>query len=94
MSFSGETYSSFSSPASHRAADDEFIGGIIAAVQCLGRDTVRLERLHLVVHQTDERRDDHRRSFHRQRRNLIAQTLASARRHQHQTVVYPASLPG
>lgn len=69
------------------SADDEVIGYIVAAVESFGRNAVRLEGFHLVVHQTDEWRNDHCRSLHGQRRNLIAQTLSSARRHQHQTVV-------
>ena len=69
------------------SADDEIIGYIIAAVESFGWNAVRLEGFHLVVHQTDEWRNDHCRSLHCQRRNLIAQTLSSARRHQYQTVV-------
>ena len=69
------------------SADDEVIGYIVAAVESFGRNAVRLEGFHLVVHQTDEWRNDHCRSLHGQRRNLIAQTLSSARWHQHQTVV-------
>ena len=69
------------------SADDEIIGYIVAAVESFGWNAVRLEGFHLVVHQTDEWRNDHCCSLHCQRRNLIAQTLSSARRHQHQTVV-------
>ena len=69
------------------SADDEIIGYIVAAVESFGRNAIRLEGFHLVVHQTDEWRNDHCCSLHRQRRNLIAQTLSSARRHQYQTVV-------
>ena len=36
------------------SADDEVIGYIVAAVECFSRNAVRLERFHLVVHQTDE----------------------------------------
>ena len=51
-----------------------------------GGDVPRGERVDLVLHQRDERRDDHRRALQQQRRQLEAQALARARRHHHQRV--------
>ncbi len=45
-----------------------------------------LERGDLVVHQRDQRRDDHRAPVAQQRRHLVAEALAGAGRHQHQRV--------
>jgi hypothetical protein len=45
-----------------------------------GGDPARLERTHLVVHQRDERRDDHRRALEHDGRQLVTQGLAAARR--------------
>jgi len=44
------------------------------------------QRRHLVLHQRDQRRDDDAGAVAQQRRNLIAQRLAAAGRHQHQAV--------
>ena len=44
------------------------------------------ERRDLVLHQRDQRRHHHRAALAHQRRNLIAQRLAAAGRHQHQRV--------
>ena len=46
-----------------------------------------VDHIHLVLHQRNERRDDDGRAFHDERRQLIAQTLAAAGRHQHERVV-------
>ena len=43
--------------------------------------------VHLILHQGDERRDHDGRALHHKRRQLVAQTLAAARRHQHESVV-------
>ena len=45
------------------------------------------QRLHLVLHERDQRRDDHPGARPDQRRNLVAQRLAAAGRHQHERVV-------
>jgi hypothetical protein len=49
-----------------------------------------VQRAHLVMHQRNQRRDDHRNAFAqllaRNRRYLEAQRLAAARRHEHQCV--------
>jgi hypothetical protein len=44
------------------------------------------QRGHLVVHQRDQRRNDHRGARPAQRGNLKADALAAAGRHQHQRV--------
>ena len=44
------------------------------------------QRVDLVAHQRDERRDDHGGAGAHERRDLIAERLAAARRHQHQAV--------
>ena len=40
----------------------------------------------LIVHQRDQRRNDHRQTFTQQRRHLEAQRLAATGRHQHQRI--------
>ena len=44
------------------------------------------QRVDLVLHQRDQRRDDHADAVAQQRRDLVAQRLAAAGRHQHQRV--------
>ncbi len=44
------------------------------------------QRVHLVLHQRDEGRDDDARAFSDQRRDLVAERLAAAGRHQHEGV--------
>ncbi len=46
----------------------------------------RAQRVDLVLHQRDQRRDDHADAVPDQRRDLVAQRLAAAGRHQHQGV--------
>ena len=41
----------------------------------------------LILHQGDQRRDDDRDPVHEQRRQLVAQRLAAARRHQHERIL-------
>ena len=43
--------------------------------------------IHLVLHQRDERRHHDCRAFHDERRQLVAQALASACRHEHECVI-------
>ena len=51
------------------------------------------QRRHLVLHQRDQRRDDDAVAVAQQRRNLVAQGLAAAGRHQHQRVAARATWP-
>jgi len=51
------------------------------------------ERLHLVAHQGDEGRDDDARAFAAERRDLVAERLARARRQQHHGVAAPDEVP-
>jgi hypothetical protein len=51
------------------------------------REPPRAERVHLILHQGDERRDDDRHALLHQRRELIAERLAAARRHHDDRVV-------
>ncbi len=60
--------------------------GIERRVQELGADAELRERGDLVLHQRDQRRDHHGRARPQQRRELVAQRLAAARRHEHQCV--------
>ena len=50
------------------------------------RDAIRPQRVHLILHQSDQRRDDQRQPVQTQRRQLIAQRLAPTGGHQHQRV--------
>ena len=51
------------------------------AVDAGGRDAGLIQRADLILHQRDERRDDERQSGQRERRDLIADGLAGAGRH-------------
>ena len=66
-----------------QAALVEVLGG----VEEPGPDAEVPQRVHLVLHERDERRDDHSGPLPHQRGNLVAQGLAAAGRHQHQGVV-------
>jgi hypothetical protein len=72
----------------HRAVDRRAVRrGVLLRVDqrdLAGRD--RLERLHLILHQRHERRHDEREVGAHQRRQLVAERLAGARRHDHQHV--------
>ena len=74
--------------AGHRALDRPAVGrGVLLAVDERhppGRDP--LHRLHLVLHQRHQRRDDQREVRAHQRRQLVAERLARARGHHHQHV--------
>ena len=59
------------------------------AVNKPSRNAIGVQPVHLVLHQRDQRRDHQRHPIHRQRRQLVAQRLPTARRHQQQRV--PAS---
>jgi hypothetical protein len=53
----------------------------------IGRAHARLaQRIDLILHQRDQRRHHHAKARPHQRRDLIAQRLPAARRHQHQGV--------
>ena len=54
---------------------------------CRALLTHRTDNVDLVFHQRYQRGDDNSRAFHQQRRQLIAQRLAAARRHQYKGVV-------
>src|SRR5262249_7571350 len=59
---------------------------ILRGVEEVGADPELAQRLHLVGHERDERRDDHSGARPDQRRDLVAQRLAAARRHEHERV--------
>ena len=63
-----------------------FLGGR-GRVPERGAHTEQPQRLDLVVHERDERRDDDADAGPHQRRQLVAQRLAAAGRHQHHGVV-------
>ena len=52
-----------------------------------GGQPARLERVHLILHQRDERRDDDRHALAHQRGKLETERLAAARRHHDHGVV-------
>ena len=62
------------------------------AVQEKGRDAVFPELVHLVLHQGDERRDHDRQPGDRYGRDLVAEGLAPARRHDDQGVLFPQDM--
>ncbi len=68
------------------ARDAARFGGIELGMQRAGRHAELAQRRDLVVHQRDQRRDDHRGAGPAQRGHLVADALAAAGRHQHQRV--------
>jgi hypothetical protein len=60
--------------------------GILGGVQKAGAHAQRAQRVHLVLHQRDQRRDHHASPGPDQCRDLVAQRLAAAGRHQHEGV--------
>ena len=62
------------------------LGRVLGRVQEAGPHAQRGQRVHLVLHQRDQRRDDHAGALPDQRRDLIAQRLAATGRHQHERV--------
>ena len=56
------------------------------AVDVGGGDAPRLQGVHLILHQGDERRDDQRAAVAEDRRQLVAQGFAAAGRHHGQDV--------
>jgi len=62
------------------------LGRTLTAVDEARRHPALPQPVHLVLHQRDQRRDDHRRPRHRQGRSLVAQRFAAARRQDHHRV--------
>ena len=62
------------------------LGPLLGGVQEPGPDAQRPHGVHLILHQRDERGDDHPGSAADQRGNLVAERLAAAGRHQHERV--------
>ena len=56
------------------------------AVQAAGGDAAGAERVHLVLHERDQRRDHERQPVARERRKLVAERLAAAGGHEHHGV--------
>ena len=52
-----------------------------------GGDAAPLQRVHLILHQRDERADDDRDAFEHQRGKLVTERFAAAGRHDDQRVV-------
>ena len=65
--------------------------GALTSATRPGRDP--LQRLHLVLHQRDQRRDDQRQVRPHQRRQLVTERLARAGGHHHQHVAAGAARP-
>ena len=73
-------------PGAHRALDIGRFGEIEARIE-MGRAHAQLaQRVHLILHQRDQRRDHDAETGPQQRWNLIAKRLAAARRHQDQRI--------
>ena len=70
----------------HGAHDVALLVLVEGAVVAGGRHAVGVQAVHLVLHQRDERRNDHRQPRLEQRRRLEAERLAAARRHHEQRV--------
>ena len=66
----------------HHPALARVLGGVEEA----GPHTERPQRVHLVLHERDERRDHHPDAGSVQRRDLVAQRLAAAGGHEHERV--------
>ena len=67
-----------------RGDDAGRLGSRERRVQVGGSDTVRAQRIDLVLHERDEGRDDDRGSLAEQRRDLEAERLAAAGGHEHE----------
>ena len=84
---SGATYSSRSSPEAARASAARLVAASCWALTSAARAGHRaLERLDLVLHERDERRDDEREVVAQQRGELVAERLAGAGGHDHEQV--------
>ena len=83
---SGATYSRSSSPREQLRSTDSARGRIQRRVEERRAHAELAQRLHLVLHQRDQRRDHDRRALAQQRRQLVAQRLAAAGGHEHQRV--------
>ena len=69
-----------------RGLDQAALARVLRRVQEPGPHPERPQRVHLVLHQRDERGDDHAGALAQQRGHLVAQGLAATGRHQHQRV--------
>ena len=70
--------------AGHPAPDLDIVAAALAGMNGARRNAGEIEGGDLIIHEGDERRDDHRQSAKHQRRQLIAQRLAGARGHDRQ----------
>ena len=62
------------------------------AVKCRSRNTIAAQRVHLVLHQGQQRRNDNGTTVLQQRRNLITDRLPAACRHKDQRIAAPHNL--
>ena len=69
-----------------RRLDPPPLARLLGRVEEPGPHAQRGQRVHLVLHQRDERRDDHAGAVPDERRDLVAQRLAAAGRHEHERV--------
>ncbi len=74
-------------PRFERRFDDGIVGVGVARVQGAGDDAAIGELTHLIAHQGDQRRDDHRQLAAHDGRQLVAQRFAGARRHDGQHIL-------
>ncbi len=84
-----------------RAALDIPLRAVVdRAIQTRRRDSGLLQLRRLILHECDQRADDHARPLHRDRRKLIAQRFSASGRHDHRDVAsgqnarYDGFLPG
>jgi len=66
--------------------DQAALAGILGGVEEPGPDPERPQRVHLILHQRDQRRYHDADALPQQRRDLVAQRLAAAGRHQDERV--------
>ena len=69
-----------------RRLDPPPLARLLGRVEEPGPHALRGQRVHLVLHQRDERGDDHAGAVPDERRDLVAQRLAAAGRHEHERV--------
>ena len=72
--------------------DPAALVGILRGVEEAGPHAEHGQRVHLVLHERDQRRDDHAGALAHQRGDLVAQRLAAAGRHQRDRVAAGADM--
>ena len=73
-------------PGEEGRLDLAALARLLGGVEEPGPHAERRQRVDLVLHERDQRRDDHADAAPHQRRDLVAQRLAAAGRHEHERV--------